>query len=73
MVKTIIKTPIKNNSGKVDKPGKPKLKTEEPLAEKDEIKKPRKNSGRKLNNKALSVYGFFKKIKGEIVILTRDQ
>lgn len=39
MVKTIMNTPIKNNSGKVDKPGKPKLKTKEPLAEKDELKK----------------------------------
>lgn len=39
MVKTIMNTPIKNNSGKIDKLGKPKLKTKESLAEKDEVKK----------------------------------
>ena len=33
-----MKNPVKNKSNKVDKPDKSKLKTDEPLAEKDEVK-----------------------------------
>ncbi len=44
-----MKTPVKNKSTKADKATNPRLKTEEPLAEKDEVKqaeeKQRKKSG----------------------------
>lgn len=33
-----MKTPVKNKSSKADKSTKTKLKTDEPLAEKDEVK-----------------------------------